>query len=111
MSTSTDIATIRALKANVETLSELNINQARTIEEQQAQIEHLKSEHEKWDALASRENERLQAQVEELEAAIERLGSSEAMTMPFAINADSNEGWELRERISYARAALQENEL
>ena len=30
-------------------------------------IEELKAEHEKWDAIASQENERLQAQVEELE--------------------------------------------
>ena len=68
-------------QANIKTLTELNLNQARTIEEQQAQIEHLKSEHEKWDALASRENERLQAQVKELEAA------------PIKINVKSRDVW------------------
>ena len=43
MSTSKDIATIRALQANAKTLSELNINQARTIAEQQKRIKELKA--------------------------------------------------------------------
>ena len=64
MSTSTDIATIRALKANVETLSELNLNQAKTIEDQQRCITDLKVQLD----FSKREYATLQAQVKELEA-------------------------------------------
>lgn len=40
------------------------------------------------------------------EAALRRLGSSEAFTVPFAIRKDASEGAELDARIVFARAAL-----
>lgn len=45
----------------------------------------------------------------EMRAAIERLGSSETMTLPFA-RSDNAEGRELLARIEYARAALDASE-
>ena len=67
-------------------------------DEMAERIEELKAEHEKWDVIASQENERLQAQVEELESYTKHLETE----------------WVLTDDLDEARAswaALQENEL
>ena len=67
-------------------------------QELQARVKELKAEHEKWDVIASQENERLQAKVKELESYTKHLETE----------------WVLTDDLDEARAswaALQENEL
>jgi len=53
----------------------------------------------------------LMADVDRLEGALRRLGSSEAMTISFVIDKATNEGRELDARLTFARAALDKEQI